>query len=141
VADYGNLIGDNNLLHRPLNWEETLAEMPVLSAHRDAGLIQLEGDGKTTKILVHGMLVSSLFSSIFAALAPGSVYLNQTLDFRSPAYADDPLIGRVEVDRVRKWRRGGVVLQCATSVSSLDRPIVTGTANVWLPSGFAPDTS
>eukprot|EP00529_Nitzschia_sp_RCC80_P037036 CAMPEP_0113444314 /NCGR_PEP_ID=MMETSP0014_2-20120614/2603_1 /TAXON_ID=2857 /ORGANISM="Nitzschia sp." /LENGTH=152 /DNA_ID=CAMNT_0000335323 /DNA_START=1 /DNA_END=457 /DNA_ORIENTATION=+ /assembly_acc=CAM_ASM_000159 len=39
--------------------------------------------------VVHGMLVAALFSSIFGCIAPGCVYLNQTLDFKKPVYVGD----------------------------------------------------
>jgi hypothetical protein len=75
----------------------------------------------TTKIraVVHGMLVSSLFSSILATLAPGCVYINQSLDFVSPVFVDDAVVGRLEITRVRQWprrRRSGVVVTCDTQI-------------------------
>jgi acyl dehydratase len=122
-----------------MNWIDALKEMPHLQSHQDSGLVRLEEDGTTTKILVHGILVSSIFSSIFATLVPGCVYMNQTLNFAGPVYADEMVLGRVEIEKVRKWRKGGVVVQCDTQVvvSSSQTPVVKGTANVWLPSGYS----
>ncbi len=89
------------MLHNPMNWKDALNDMPYLKAHYDSGLIQLEGDGETTKVLVHGMLVASIFSSIFGSLAPGCVYLNQTLKFATPLHADETVLGRIEIEKVR----------------------------------------
>ena len=159
--------------------------MPFLHEHVQAGILETinKEDGKdtttipsevnggssvvaTTKIrgIVHGMLVSSLFSTIFAALAPGCVYINQSLDFVSPVFVDDVVVGRLKITRVRQWprrRRSGVVVTCDTQIlrrvvaragecyqnnnsSSNDDSgttndttvlAVRGMANVWLPIG------
>ena len=136
VETFGNLINDHNLLHSSLNWEEALSQNPSLGANKDAGLIRLKEDGITTKPIVHGMLVSSLFSSIFGTLVPGCVYMNQSLDFRAAVHVDDALIGRLEIEKIRRWRRGGVVVECDTQVLCQGNQVVKGTANVWLPSGY-----
>lgn len=124
-----------------MKWNDALENMPHLKSHQDSGLIQLKEDGEMTKILVHGMLVSSIFSSIFASLVPGCVYMNQTLNFSSPVYVDDIVLGRVEIEKVRKWRKGGVVVQCHTQVivSPSEAIAIKGIANVLLPSGYALD--
>jgi acyl dehydratase len=131
-------VQDNNILHSPMNWKDALNDMPHLKAQYDSGLIQLDEDGETTKALVHGMLVASIFSSIFGSLVPGCVYLNQRLNFAAPVYADEIVLGRIEIEKVRKWRRGGIVVQCDTQVlNSEETAVIKGTANVWLPSGYA----
>lgn len=105
-------------------------------AHRQAGLIQLEEDGHTTKVLVHGMLASSIFSSIFATRCPGAVYLSQDLQFKSPIFCNDMVIGRIEVTSVRGARRQiGVIITCNTEIKCGERSCVQGKANVWVPSG------
>ena len=143
-----------------MSWNEDLmTEKSYLRANLDSGLIEFENDEdeddgsvKTTRPLVHGMLVSSIFSSIFSTLSPGAVYLNQSLGFASPVFVNEPVVGRVEIERVRRWRRGGVVVECETRVFRLsigggggdddgddDRSgvAIKGNANVWLPSGYA----
>ena len=42
VAEFVALIHDNNAIHRPMNWSETIKKMPYLQAHQDLGLIKLE---------------------------------------------------------------------------------------------------
>lgn len=117
--------------------------MPHLKAVQDSGLIQFDDEhSQNARPLVHGILVSSLFSSIFGSLAPGCVYLNQSLQFEKPVFANDRVLARLEIEKVRKWRKGGLVLQCKTTVA-VDRGEAPGTfttkaiggvAKVWLPS-------
>jgi acyl dehydratase len=56
------------------------------------------------KPIVHGLLASSLFSSIIANTlpGPGSIYLNQTLSFKSPIFHDLPIIAKVEIISIRE---------------------------------------
>ena len=147
VQVFGDLAHDNNILHSSVNWKEALTEMPHLEAIKDSGLIRMEEEKNATKSmtkpLVHGILVSSLFSSIFGTLSPGCVYMNQTLQFANPVFVDDLVLARLEIEKIRNWRRGGLVVQCNTTVSVastetpriFDKKAVTGMANVWLPSG------
>lgn len=113
---------------------------PVCDAHLEAGLIrpEEEEDGTLTIPLVHGMLVSSIFSSMFASLVPGCVYVNQTLNFVAPLFANQAVMGRIEIMKIRKWRKGGCVVECDTQVKCLvgETKYVTGIANVWLPEGY-----
>ena len=68
--------------------------------------------------LVHGIFVSSLFSSIFASIAPGCVYANQSLDFRAPVFAEETVVGCIRIARIRSTprRKPGVVVECHTRV-------------------------
>jgi len=143
------------------------------SALEAAGLIQFQNDNDndgvtsntttatTPKALVHGIFVSGIFSSIFANIAPGCVYLNQGLDFCAPVFVEDTVVGCIHIERIRDWKRrrkGGIVVQCQTRVYKLlssstkkkkknnnnsceQRPVeaqlaVKGRANVWLPIGY-----
>ncbi len=53
--------------------------------------------------IVHGMLVSSLFSGIIAneIPGPGSIYLHQSLDFKAPVFHNTQVIARVEITNIR----------------------------------------
>ena len=115
----------------------------VCSAHLDAGLIRPKPNNNNNKSgtipLVHGMLVSSIFSSIFSSLVPGCVYVNQNLNFVAPVFCGQNVIGRLEIEKIRKWRKGGVIVQCDTQVLSVKEQqfqLITGVANVWLPEGY-----
>ncbi len=124
VHEFGALVQDFNPLHSPqvfvVNKDDglvgdCLSATVIGKSHVDAGLIRMVDDEFTTsKPVVHGMLISSIFSSIFASLAPGCVYMNQTLDFVVPVHAGDTITGHVKIERIRKWRKGGVVVQCRT---------------------------
>jgi acyl dehydratase len=158
IEKFGDLVQDKNILHSPpSSWEDAVTEMPHLEAVKDSGLIQFSNqqqqndDGSDAsssstmiKPVVHGIFVSSLFSSIFGSLSPGCVYMNQTLQFANPVFAEELILGRIEIQKIRRWRRGGVVLQCHTTASvghdedngTFTKDAVTGVANVWLPSGY-----
>lgn len=133
VALFGKLVGDQNPLHR--SWElSRLSSSP--SAMDGHPLIQAsEQDPKLTKVLAHGMLVASLFSSIFGTLIPGAVYISQSLDFRKPVYVDTVVVARVTITRIRRWTRKGLILTCDTTVVADGEEKVRGAADVWLPKG------
>lgn len=130
ISSFGKLVGDENPLHQRWamdNLPDVLENHPMLSFSDD--------DPKVTRNLVHGMLVSSLFSSIFGTLIPGAVYLKQTLAFSRPVYVDELVTGRITIERIRHWRRKGLVLTCDTLVFSNKEEKVGGKADVWLPHG------
>jgi acyl dehydratase len=170
VEEFAALVHDYNPLHTALDWEQVMqdddGDDESWKVHFDNGLIQFqeEEEGtdhrRTTKPIVHGMLVSSIFSSIFATLSPGCIYVNQSLNFCRPVFVGDTVMGSITIDRIRKWRKGGVVVECTTKVTkeqmsaassfSSSVPLETfapnsdevgvfvkGVANVWLPGGYA----
>ena len=92
-------------------------------AHKAAGLIdyyeengrEKEG-GWVRKALVHGIYVSSIFSSMFADRAPGCVYVDQNFSFMSPIFVHDTVIGCIDIEKIRRYRRRGIVVQCRTRI-------------------------
>jgi len=56
------------------------------------------------KRIVHGMLVSSLFSAIIAnnLPGPGSIYLSQELNFKKPVFLNEEVLAEVEIINIRK---------------------------------------
>lgn len=59
---------------------------------------------KTTRFgnrIVHGMLCSSLFSTLFATCLPGSIYINQSLEFVKPVYINDVLEAKIIVKEAK----------------------------------------
>ena len=130
VTEYGHLIGDNNPIHQTNDRELDSTSFP---------------DDKD-KVIVHGMLTGSLFSSIFGTLIPGSIYRNQTMIFHSPIYCDESVVGRVRVKKIRDMKSRGVMVTCDTNVfkncgdtteniEDQDDAVVciSGEATVWLP--------
>ena len=69
--------------------------------HLDAAFAEQTAFGKR---IVHGMLVSSLFSGILGEQlpGPGTIYLGQTLSFKAPVYLDEEITVNVEVRSVRE---------------------------------------
>lgn len=98
-------------------------------------MIKLNADETATQPLVHGMLVGSLFTSIFGTLIPGAVYLSQTLRFQAPVFADEPVVGRIEILRVKPTSKGGLIVVCDSKVLRETTVCVAGEATVWLPGG------
>ena len=114
-------------------------------------------DGNSTGTIVPGIMVASMFSSVFATLVPGCIYKKQSLQFFNPVFADsDTVVARIEVKRTRNTftkggnrsdGRGGVLVECDTSVSKVSSPslstsssvevsrqkVIQGSALVWLP--------
>ena len=134
VVAFGHVIGDQNPLHR--SWNPNEPPSDVSAALENNPLVQLNEDESSTKVLVHGMLVGSIFSSIFGTLIPGAVYLEQHLDFRRPVYADETVVGRITVEGIHKARRRqGFTLTCNTQVFREKKECVRGHAEVWLPNG------
>ena len=157
VIQFSHLVGDFNPLHSstvPSDSPHIPLQMFVNSGfiQRDATAV---GDSDTStatmKPLVHGMLSSSLFSCIFGTLIPGSIYRSQVLHFRHPIFAQDSVIGRVQVTNVRPISgrsRGGLLVICDTTVVVVDaadvghdnpqkrgKLCIEGHAHVWLPAG------
>lgn len=54
--------------------------------------------------VVHGALVSSLFSGLLGTKLPGEgcIYLGQTLTFKKPVFLDEEVTAIVEVKNIRK---------------------------------------
>ena len=117
---------------------------------RDLNPVHFDGgdDGDGGRPVVHGMLVASLFSSVFGTLVPGSVYRSQELRFARPVRVGDRVRGRVDVVEARAVSSsrtgGGVICTCRTTVvrdgeggdpSKGDdgEVCVSGEARVWLP--------
>jgi acyl dehydratase len=55
------------------------------------------------KPIVHGILVSGLISSVIANYlpGPGSIYLGQTLNFKSPVFHNEEVEAIVEIEKIR----------------------------------------
>jgi len=83
VERFGEAVGDLN----PLHFDEAFA--------------------KTTRFrrrIAHGMLSASLISAVIGNKlpGPGSIYINQTLQFTGPVYLGDEVTAKVKVLTVRE---------------------------------------
>ena len=138
IFQYGSLIGDLNPIHLEghgaVGGDGTASSDSA--ANIDPKFIRRRSKDGRPEAIVHGMLVGSLFSSIFGTLIPGSVYRSQRLEFRQPVFANDPVVARVVVSDVRNMKGRGLLVTCDTTVGSADGKLVRyveGEAKVWLP--------
>jgi acyl dehydratase len=78
VARFAELVGDYNPIHLDVEYAKGT---------------------KFGKPIVHGMLISSLFSSIIATKypGPGSIYISQDLQFKKPCFVGEEIIVSVEL--------------------------------------------
>jgi acyl dehydratase len=83
VKDFARLSGDFN----PIHIDSDFAKTSVFGQR-----------------IVHGALVSSLFSNLLAEKVPGkgSIYLGQTYKFLKPVFFDQEITAKVEVINVRE---------------------------------------
>lgn len=139
VAAFGALIGDFNPVHFPM---VANSNNHHYDADDDQQHVVVAPDGE--KPIVHGILLSSAFSTIFATLVPGCIYRSQSLEFRHPVLVAENFCGRVTVTKLRQInRRGGssgVLCTCDTSITKSDEDggmdgviCISGEARVWLP--------
>ena len=146
---FGRLSGDMNPVHFP-------REDGFLTSSTDAD----DSDSNSKKApIVHGILLSSLFSNIFGTLIPGAIYRHQTLKFHHVVHVDELVVGKVVVTKLRQINRrgqrsgggsgGGVLCTCDTSVIKKTKQhdksnhengeqeeiitCISGDAQVWLP--------
>ena len=83
--------------------------------------------------IVHGMLTASLISAVLANDLPGAgtVYLNQTLQFKAPVFIGDTITATVMVTRYREDKR---IATLETTCTNQDGTVVlTGEAVVLVP--------
>lgn len=94
------------------------------------------------KPIVHGIYVSSLFSTVFGSTIVGAIYVGQSLRFRQPVHVDAEVLARVEVKKI-EHKRQGYLLTCESTVHTLppgdkdvdSKPVlaISGEAQVLVP--------
>jgi len=127
VYIFGNLVGDMNPVHFPQEDRDNTQH----------GSIQ-QGD----KPIVHGILLASVFSTIFGTIIPRCIYRSQSFKFYHPVRYDEQIIGKVVVTKLRQINRsgGGVLCTCDTTLHKIDDNTkngdmmsISGSAEVWIP--------
>ena len=85
--------------------------------------------------VVHGLLVSGLFSTLFGRVIHGSVYVRQSLNFKSPVYVGAPVAATMTVTQVDDWKRRGLLVTCTTVCTVVGDGVVAidGEAKVLVP--------
>jgi len=83
--------------------------------------------------IAHGMLVGSLFSTIFGVMLPGlgSIYTKQSLKFTKPVYFGDTITAKVTV-REKNLDRNRVTFDCV-AVNQDGDTVVVGEAEIMPP--------
>ncbi len=112
VKLYAGLSGDNN----PVHLDEEYASGTQFQ-----------------KRIVHGMLVASMFSTIFGTDFPGegAIYLGQTLKFKAPVYLGETITAQVTVSSVRDDKPIGTFKTVA--VNEKGQAVIEGEATLLLP--------
>ncbi|AZC03480.1 MaoC family dehydratase [Acinetobacter nosocomialis] len=108
---FAKLSGDIN----PVHLDENYAEKTIFGAR-----------------IVHGALVSSIFSTIFANNLPGAgcIYLKSENKFLKPVYLNEPVHFKVEITDVIKEKKRVIF---KTSAISKDMECIVGTAELYIP--------
>jgi len=85
------------------------------------------------KRIVHGMFVSSMFSTIFGMKLPGvgSIYTKQSLKFKKPVYFGDEITAKVVVSEIL-LDRNRVIFEC-TATNQLGEIVIEGQAEIMPP--------
>ncbi|EPS72153.1 hypothetical protein M569_02608 [Genlisea aurea] len=115
IDEYSKLSGDFNLLHFDLE------------CAKNAGFHDIP---------VPGMLVATLFPRIIASHFPGAVYAKQTLEFKSPVFVDECIVGAVQASGIRRARNDRFLAkfdtECVKDGSGI--VVISGEAIAILPS-------
>lgn len=97
-------VGDRATLTRAFSAQD-VKEYAVLSTDRNPIHLDAEYAATTTfgRPIVHGMLISSLFSALLGQHLPGegAIYLGQELKFKAPVFIDQEVVAQVEVASIR----------------------------------------
>lgn len=83
--------------------------------------------------IVHGMLVSSLFSTLLGVHLPGegSIYVSQDIQFRAPVHLDEEVTATVEVTAIREDKP--IITLKTTVTNPAGKVVVRGEAVMFVP--------
>ncbi len=85
------------------------------------------------QVVVHGMLTSALFSTIFGTIYPGkgTIYLGQTLKFVKPVFLDEVIVAEVELTALVEEKRIGTFSTRCTNAKG--EVVIVGEAKLLMP--------
>ena len=127
-------VGDRAEITRTFTEEDVQRFAQVSGDHNPAHLDEAYAKETMFKTrIVHGMLVSSLFSALLGTELPGlgTIYTGQTLRFTKPVYFDVPITASVTVKEVVA-EKNRVILNCQ-AVDPDGDTVVLGEATVMPP--------
>lgn len=97
-------IGDYEISERVYT-EEMVRQFSVLSGDYNPVHLDQQFAAKSIfkKNIVHGILIAGQISALLAEKlpGPGSIYLHQSLNFKSPVYWNDEIVAKVVVTHVK----------------------------------------
>jgi acyl dehydratase len=115
VKIFADICGDNN----PIHIDKEAGEKSIFKGN-----------------VVHGILVSSLFSTLLGRSIHGAVYVSQELNFKRPVYVGRPVTAKMEIINSEEKKKGSL-LTCSTVCLLDDGSVaVEGQAKVLLPYGI-----
>ncbi len=111
IKSFAGLSGD----HNPLHISDEYAEK-----------------SRFKKRIAHGMISSSFFSALFGTKLPGkgSVYVNQSLNFKRAVYLNDTVTASVIVTKIDSKKRR-VFFDTVCKVKN--KIVISGTAELYIP--------
>lgn len=127
-------VGDRAEVTRAFTEADVQAFAQVSGDHNPAHLDEAYAQGTMFKTrIVHGMLVSSLFSALLGTQLPGlgTIYTGQTLRFTKPVYFDVPITASITVKEVLT-EKNRVIFNCQ-AVDPQGDTVVLGEATVMPP--------
>lgn len=85
------------------------------------------------KQIAHGMLVAGLISAVLGMQlpGPGTIYLNQELNFKHPVYVGDTITAVVEVSKIREGKP--IVTLSTNCYNQQEILVIEGKAIVMVP--------
>eukprot|EP00600_Ochromonadales_sp_CCMP1393_P003776 CAMPEP_0174994702 /NCGR_PEP_ID=MMETSP0004_2-20121128/23778_1 /TAXON_ID=420556 /ORGANISM="Ochromonas sp., Strain CCMP1393" /LENGTH=160 /DNA_ID=CAMNT_0016248959 /DNA_START=131 /DNA_END=613 /DNA_ORIENTATION=+ len=112
VNTFAGLCGDNN----PLHCDPSFAKGTMFGG-----------------TIVHGIFVSSLFSTLFGRSIAGSIYVSQSLSFKRPVHVGVPVTAKMVIVSIDPKKKGNL-LTCSTTCTLADgTDAVVGEAKVLVP--------
>lgn len=127
-------IGDTASLRRSFTDEDVRLFAQVSSDHNPIHLDEAYAAQTQFKHrIVHGALVSSLFSAVLGEQLPGhgAIYMSQSAQFKAPVFLDMEVIATVEITAINPKKP--IVTLSTTCVDTDGKTLATGEAVLYVP--------
>lgn len=131
---YDNInVGDSASFEKTISETDIYSFAGITGDFNPAHVNQRHAEStKFGKRIAHGMLVGSLFSTVFGMKLPGegAIYLSQDLQFKAPVYIGDTVKATVTV--TEKLEKGRIRFDC-TATNQQGITVICGTAMLLAP--------